>query len=555
MKKTKYLIGFLLLFMIVGFAAISVTLSIRGTTRVAATLDDFKVYFSNVLIDGEQDFSVVRNETELYFDILIEEVGDTHNIVYDVTNGSKYYDAQLSINCTTSNEYLNIVNNIDTSTNLLSKETRQGTLSLTKIKTIASDTTQDNTITCKLTATPVERNSVNNNSPATPVDPYYIGREVSIGNERFNIISWDNETVTMLAKYNLGTDYRQNTTMNLVTFYDANNNFDISNGPKEIDLQTLTLDATTYINEYASYLQNETGHINISGNLITLSDLKKLGCTIQDDYSWTGNETCANSPYKEWLITEQYWWTRSIVSSGTYDGCYRTPWYVNTKNSYNQYNLGDSTYEEGCMLISSASIRPTITISKELYLTLIDYYKTGREVTIGNEKFNVIKDNGTTITMLAQYNLGTDYRQSTYQSSITFSDSNGWDYGIPPKDIDVQSYDGDVKTYINAYVDFLKTETGNELITGDLISLYQLETLDFDLPDDWSTNNGIGITTSTNKYKSWFINGQNWWTKAAGTTSDKTVYIISADGSISSGYYTSNGRGVRPVITISKDAI
>jgi len=542
MKKTKYLIGFLLLFMIVGFAAISVTLSIRGTTTVASTLDDFKVYFSNVLIDGEQDFSVVRNETELYFDILIEEVGDTHNIVYDVTNGSKYYDAQLSINCTTSNEYLNIVNNIDTSTNLLSKETRQGTLSLTKIKTIASDTTQENIISCKLTATPVERNSIDNTTPAIPVDPYYIGREISIGEEKFNVISEQEDTITMLAKYSLNEFNKQSKEALWLEFSESNG-WEYTPGPKEIDIETWSTSyVANYVNKYVLDLKNTINNDDITGSIITLEELKELGCIFPTDYGYNSDSntrTCKNSIHKDWLINGQYWWTRSASSTSG-----ENIWSFNENGT-----LYTAKYHD------KSCIRPTITISKDLYLNLIDYYKVGREVTIGTEKFNVISDNGTTVSMLAQYNLGTDYRQSTYQSSITFSDSNGWDYGIPPKDIDVQSYDGDVKTYINAYVDFLKTETGNELITGDLVSLYQLETLDFDLPDDWSTNNGIGITTSTNKYKSWFINGQNWWTKAAGSTSDKTVYIISADGSISSGYYTSNGRGVRPVITIPKEAL
>ena len=52
MRKTKYILGILLLFLIVGFATISVTLSISGNANVISNLDDFKVYFSNVSLNN-----------------------------------------------------------------------------------------------------------------------------------------------------------------------------------------------------------------------------------------------------------------------------------------------------------------------------------------------------------------------------------------------------------------------------------------------------------------------------------------------------------------------
>jgi hypothetical protein len=60
MRNTKYLIGILLLFMTIGFAAISTSLSITGKTTVATTIDDFKVYFSDVKVNGVQDLSLVE---------------------------------------------------------------------------------------------------------------------------------------------------------------------------------------------------------------------------------------------------------------------------------------------------------------------------------------------------------------------------------------------------------------------------------------------------------------------------------------------------------------
>ena len=53
-------------------------------------------------------------------------------------------------------------------------------------------------------------------------------------------------------------------------------------------------------------------------------------------------------------------------------------------------------------------------------------YPVGKEIVIGTEKFNVISSNATTVTMFAQYNLGTNYRQSASENSVYFSGNSGW---------------------------------------------------------------------------------------------------------------------------------
>ena len=73
--------------------------------------------------------------------------------------------------------------------------------------------------------------------------------------------------------------------------------------------------------------------------------------------------------------------------------------------------------------------------------------------------------------MLAQYNLGTDYRQSTTTNYVIFSDTDGWEYTPGPKEIDIQIWSTNPKTYVNAYVEYLKTELEDDSVTGDLITL------------------------------------------------------------------------------------
>ena len=189
------------------------------------------------------------------------------------------------------------------------------------------------------------------------VDNLSIGDEIHIENEKFNVISQTDDTVTMLAQYNLGTDYKQNTTYNYVAFSDTNG-WEFEPGPKEIDIQTWSTTPKTYVNEYVTYLQGETGDTTLSGDLITLTQLKALGCTINDDYSYSNDLTCANSQYADWLVTSQRWWTQSALPKVGI-----TIWHV----SYNNGVLSTSNYT------NSNAIRPIITISKK---ALKNYLKT-----------------------------------------------------------------------------------------------------------------------------------------------------------------------------------
>ena len=79
------------------------------------------------------------------------------------------------MSCTSGNEYLSVTNTFDTSTNLIAKQTRAGSLVLKKIKSIAKDEVTSNRVVCTLTASPVERTTINNDEAVTPVSKYAVG--------------------------------------------------------------------------------------------------------------------------------------------------------------------------------------------------------------------------------------------------------------------------------------------------------------------------------------------------------------------------------------------
>ena len=175
-----------------------------------------------------------------------------------------------------------------------------------------------------------------------------IGDEVEINGEYFNVVSQTEDTVTLLPQYNLSTDYRQSTTANNVTF-STNDGWEYTPGPKEIDIQTWSTNPKTYVNAYVEYLKEQLGDDTVTGDLITLKDLEELGCTVPSDYAWgSGEWNCYDSPYG-WIANGQYWWTRSVFSTGS-----SSVWCV-FPNGY-LYVIG---------YFNHRGVRPVITISKE----------------------------------------------------------------------------------------------------------------------------------------------------------------------------------------------
>ena len=544
MRKMKYVIGIFLLFMVIGFATVTVSLSLSGNARLTGDIGDFKVYFSDVKMNDEQNLRLVKSETEIMFDVLLQEIGTTYKISYDVTNASSMFDANLSVSCTQGDEYVLVTNDFDSST-LPALTTRTGDLTIKKLKAYGSDTNKDYTITCSIVASPVERDSQASGEVISPIKPLElsIGDVISIAGEKFNVISQTDTTVTMLAQYNLGTDYRQSEESNAITF-SGSDGWEYTPGPKEIDIQVWAGSSKTYLNEYVAYLKTLTRGASVKGDFITLSQLKKLGCTIQDDYSKTGIETCVDSQYAYWLVNGQVWWTRSATPDSSW-----SIWAVSNDGSLNYFSLG--TYALG--------VRPVITVPIEIArLYYVEkWYSIGEEVAIDDEKFNVISDNGDTITMLAQYNLGTDYRQSEIENSMSFVDGGtfGWEYTPGPKEIDIHIWSTNPKVYINEYVTYLQNETGDLTLSGDLITLKQLKILSCDVPNDYSATS---VYCSNEEYKEWLFNNQYSWTRSAVSDYSGGIWMFCPSDLYAADSFDverGEGGGIRPIITISKDFI
>ena len=181
-----------------------------------------------------------------------------------------------------------------------------------------------------------------------------------------------------------------------------------------------------------------------------------------------------------------------------------------------------------------------------------------------NESFNVISidDVANTIKMLASHNLGHDYRQTSSVShldyGVTFASAGGWEYTPGPKEIDIQKWSTNPKTYVNEYVSYLQEETGDTTISGNLITITELGTLDCKIEADYTVNDDYldnPITCNKSSNKKWLLNKQSWWTCSAYAGYHDTVFGVNAPGLMEAYGYGYTNYGVRPVIKISKDTL
>jgi hypothetical protein len=157
--------------------------------------------------------------------------------------------------------------------------------------------------------------------------------------------------------------------------------------------------------------------------------------------------------------------------------------------------------------------------------------------------------------MLAQYNLGVNYKQITSNNYVAFSDNKGWEYNPGPKEINIQEWSTNPKKYVNSYVEYLKTELGDKSITGNLITLKELESLGCNIPSNYGYISSASDKTCQNSlYKFWLINGQYWWTCSIYSDNSVSMWMMYNSGYLDGNHYTS-AYGVRPTITISKDAL
>ncbi len=155
--------------MSIGFAAVSATLYLNGTIGIGTNNDDFDVYFSKAVENGVENNRLIQDKTHIAFTTELSEVGEKYVLNYEVTNASKQYDANLTMNCIGGNEYLRVENKFDVSKILPARTTRNGNLTLKVIKGTVDQDIEVN-ITCEIKGNAVERDELGGDTIVTEKD-------------------------------------------------------------------------------------------------------------------------------------------------------------------------------------------------------------------------------------------------------------------------------------------------------------------------------------------------------------------------------------------------
>lgn len=377
MKKRNIMI--LVLLLTIGFATVSTTLILNGTVKVSENSKDFDVYFSNSIEDGVENKKLIKDDIHLEFTKEMSLVGETYELEYDVTNGSRNYDADITINCTKTNEYVSVINEFDTTSYLKATETRRGKLTIELLKPYIGTTekpTKDINISCEIVVTDKERESLGAGTPADKVKnnlwtitednnsngELSKGDLITIGTESFYVYDIEGDNVKALSQYNL---YVGNT-------YDGTNNIPLENptglqnsvakgsiddhiypwvGVLAYDSNGSNIYETStikpYVDAYKTKLEELNGNI-IEVRLIAKEELEILGCDFD-------NCTCEAAP--SYIYSTTYWAMSSMKNDIGEDSVF----YVSNSS-------GDSYCDAYTVTVDDEiGLRPVIEISKSLF--------------------------------------------------------------------------------------------------------------------------------------------------------------------------------------------
>ena len=170
MKKKASIVAAILL-LAVGFAAVSTTLIINGSTKVSENADDFSVIFTKVTLDGQDVYANVIDDTKKVITFQtndLKTLNQTSVLNYEVTNNSANYDAEVQVNCKTKDnaeaKYTSIKNELENNATVIkAKETLNGTLTVTLNKPATEEVREE--YVCELTFNAVERDTLGSSGP------------------------------------------------------------------------------------------------------------------------------------------------------------------------------------------------------------------------------------------------------------------------------------------------------------------------------------------------------------------------------------------------------
>ena len=494
MKKRNIII--LMFLLLIGFAAVTSTLVIRGNLNIGYN-ENFSssiVYTRAELPNGEVEIN--KNEKNIDFITeKLENVNQTTILEFDVTNKSRNYDASVTINCglkedfKSFSEYLDITMSLESPFELISSETKTGYLTIKLKKAYNEEMETRIEMSCELVAEPLERETLGDEyksiykekilNGADPVlKEKLIPVEISNNGEvRYADISkewykYENKRWANAVILNEGVSYQEGDIISesdiesyfvwiprykYQIFDEGNYTTYIESKPTEsiakeiqIEFESNSIEPSTgsKVNEWLTH--PAFTNFDVNGIWVGKFETGYKGATTKEEA-----QVNEENPNKIIIKPNTYSWRNSTVSN-----IFKTAYNYNRElDSHMMKNT-----EWGAVAYLSHS---KYGINTEVRINNNSSYLTGYSATDETDQSSYPGVSGTTSDITLPYNTETGYKASTTGNITGIYDMSGgaWEYvaGYMPSSSDASGF---TSTELTKYSKYLDIYSRNSIVTS-----------------------------------------------------------------------------------------
>ncbi len=494
MKKRNIII--LMFLLLIGFAAVTSTLVIRGNLNIGYN-ENFSssiVYTRAELPNGEVEIN--KNEKNIDFITeKLENVNQTTILEFDVTNKSRNYDASVTINCglkedfKSFSEYLDITMSLESPFELISSETKTGYLTIKLKKAYNEEMETRIEMSCELVAEPLERETLGDEyksiykekilNGADPVlKEKLIPVEISNNGEvRYADISkewykYENKRWANAVILNEGVSYQEGDIISesdiesyfvwiprykYQIFDEGNYTTYIESKPTESIAKEIQIEFET--NEVEASIGSTKGewlthpaftNFDVNGIWVGKFETGYKGATTKEEA-----QVNEENPNKIIIKPNTYSWRNSTVSN-----IFKTAYNYNRElDSHMMKNT-----EWGALAYLSHS---KYGINTEVRINNNSSYLTGYSATDETDQSSYPGVSGTTSDITLPYNTETGYKASTTGNITGIYDMSGgaWEYvaGYMPSSSDASGF---TSTELTKYSKYLDIYSRNSIVTS-----------------------------------------------------------------------------------------
>ena len=547
MKKRNVII--LVVMLIVGFASITSTLVIRGNLNIGYN-ENFSssiVYTRAELPNGEVEI----NQNDKNIDFItekLENVNQTTILEFDVTNKSRNYDANVTINCglkedfKSFSEYLDITMSLESPFELVSSETKTGYLTIKLKKAYNEEMETRIEMSCELVAEPLERETLGEEYKPIYKEKILNGSDPVLKENLVPVTIADNGEVIYADISKEWYKYENKRWANAVILNEG------------VSYQEGNIISESDIESYFVWIPRYRYQIFDEGNYTTYIESKpstSIAKEIQIEFETNKIEPSAGSKQEEWLTHPAF---TNFDVNGLWVGKYETGYKGATSTSYAQVNeenpdkviVKPNTYSWRNSTVSNM-FKTAYNYNRELdshmmkntewgavaYLSHSKYgintevrinnnsnYLTGYASTDETDQSSYPGETGTDSSKTLPYNTETGYKASTTGNITGIYDMSGgaWEYvaGYMPSSSDDSGFTSTELTTYSKYLEIYpnnsqKLSYNNRILgdaTGEMGPFYNYLDTDNNKRNhnNWYNNYSAFIE---NKYP-WFVRGGHY---------------------------------------------